>query len=155
MQKGVKNPNSRRQIICSKCKKQGTHKAHNLCIKCYMKQYKKPGITCKNCGRTREHGGYGFCKSCHMKLFHMDKILAFNAKIKFGLDFETWKKLKETPCMTCGFDKIVELHHIDENSKNNALKNLVTLCPNCHKLIHMYRYKKEMIEKLKEGIPEF
>lgn len=41
-------------------------------------------------------------------------------------------------CAFCGFDDIRALvvHHIDEDRKNNVLKNLVWLCHNCHYLVH-------------------
>ena len=38
----------------------------------------------------------------------------------------------EEKCSICGFDKIVAIHHIDENKKNNDPKNLIPLCPNHH-----------------------
>jgi peptide methionine sulfoxide reductase MsrB len=44
-------------------------------------------------------------------------------------------------CSKCGWDKevgILELHHIDRNTKNNHISNLQVLCPNCHSLDHFY-----------------
>lgn len=35
----------------------------------------------------------------------------------------------------------LELHHIDGNSNNHKLKNLLLLCPNCHALTDNYRVK--------------
>jgi hypothetical protein len=35
----------------------------------------------------------------------------------------------------------LELHHIDGDSDNNALENLILLCPNCHALTDTYRGK--------------
>ena len=40
-------------------------------------------------------------------------------------------------CRVCGYDeflKVLEVHHIDGNRKNNELSNLDILCPTCHKL---------------------
>jgi len=50
-------------------------------------------------------------------------------------------------CMECGWKEInphsnkvpIELEHIDGNSKNNKLKNLKLLCPNCHSLTSTYK----------------
>lgn len=42
----------------------------------------------------------------------------------------------EKKCVCCGFDKIVAVHHVDENHNNNDPKNLVVLCPNCHATYH-------------------
>lgn len=39
-------------------------------------------------------------------------------------------------CAHCGFGvrDVLEVAHIDGNRSNNALSNLVVLCPNCHKM---------------------
>lgn len=48
----------------------------------------------------------------------------------------------EEKCYTCGLtewcgEKIpLELHHIDQNSTNNNINNLMIVCPNCHAKIH-------------------
>ncbi len=34
--------------------------------------------------------------------------------------------------------RILTVHHIDKNRKNNTITNLVCLCQNCHFLIHHY-----------------
>lgn len=41
-------------------------------------------------------------------------------------------------CAHCGFNDIRALlvHHVDHSRKNNATKNLLWLCHNCHYLIH-------------------
>lgn len=41
-------------------------------------------------------------------------------------------------CANCGFDNkdALEVHHIDNDRSNNKLNNLITLCPNCHTLVH-------------------
>lgn len=46
-------------------------------------------------------------------------------------------------CVICGFDKIVAIHHIDENKKNNHPHNLIPLCPNHHEMVHS-RYRNEV-----------
>lgn len=49
-------------------------------------------------------------------------------------------------CVLCEKNdlKILCVHHIDKNRKNNSIKNLVWLCYNCHFLVH--HYKKEETE---------
>lgn len=45
-------------------------------------------------------------------------------------------------CSECGWERInpvtnkspLHVHHIDGNSRNNVIKNLTILCPNCHSL---------------------
>jgi phage replication O-like protein O len=41
-------------------------------------------------------------------------------------------------CYICGFDEVLETHHIIPRSKNgnNTIKNKINLCPNCHTLVH-------------------
>lgn len=39
-------------------------------------------------------------------------------------------------CQCCGFNKVLELHHIDENHNNNKAENHLVVCPNCHAMIH-------------------
>lgn len=46
----------------------------------------------------------------------------------------------EKKCVVCSEDKIVEVHHYDENHDNNDPKNLVPLCPTHHKYWHS-RYR--------------
>ena len=43
-------------------------------------------------------------------------------------------------CGRCGENdpRILLVHHVDGNRQNNALKNLMWLCHNCHFLIHHY-----------------
>lgn len=47
----------------------------------------------------------------------------------------------EKKCVVCGEDKIVAVHHMDENNKNNDPKNLVPLCPTHHQYWHS-RYRE-------------
>jgi len=71
---------------------------------------------------------------------------------KYGLTAYTSiaKEYYEEKCIVCGFDEIVEVHHIDENRSNNDVKNLVFLCPNHHYLLH-----RKKSEKVSNRITEF
>lgn len=81
-------------------------------------------------------------------------------------------KLKGRVCFACGFDptkeyrherasKVIEVHHIFElatfrrEHKVDPSKDLVPLCPNCHRMAHKTRPAMN-VEKLKEliGIPK-
>jgi len=53
--------------------------------------------------------------------------------------FRYWPK----QCMICGFDKIVAIHHNDNNHSNNDPNNLIPLCPNHHEMIHS-KWKNEV-----------
>lgn len=44
-------------------------------------------------------------------------------------------------CTRCKNDdsRIMVVHHKDRDRRNNAITNLIWLCPNCHYLIHHYK----------------
>ena len=65
-----------------------------------------------------------------------------------NISLEKHREITKT-CIVCSFDKIVDLHHIDKNRKNNSDANLVGLCPNHHKLVHMYKHRKEILDLLR------
>ncbi len=43
-------------------------------------------------------------------------------------------------CKLCNEEdkRILHVHHIDSNRKNNKISNLSWLCVNCHRLVHLY-----------------
>jgi 5-methylcytosine-specific restriction endonuclease McrA len=51
-------------------------------------------------------------------------------------------------CEICGVKEwlgkpiVLQIHHIDGNHKNNSVKNLQLLCPNCHTQTDTYSNKK-------------
>ena len=57
--------------------------------------------------------------------------------------------LKQNICEKCGLSQWqghpipLELHHINGNNRDNRLKNLMLLCPNCHALTESYRGKNK------------
>lgn len=57
-------------------------------------------------------------------------------------------------CAICGFDRVVEVHHFDENHRNNDPRNLVPLCPNHHQMGHMNRWKDHIREKVLDYLQE-
>lgn len=60
----------------------------------------------------------------------------------------------EKKCVICGEDKMVTVHHFDENRKNNSVENLIPLCPTHHYYMHS-RYKYMIIDKVEEYINFF
>ena len=55
----------------------------------------------------------------------------------------------EPKCIICGWDKSVDVHHIDSNHNNNDVDNLVPLCQNHHKLTIMNEYKDDINKQIK------
>ncbi len=56
-------------------------------------------------------------------------------------------------CIICKEDKIVAVHHFDENHNNNDLANLIPLCPTHHQYIHsQYKYLiEDEVNKYREN----
>ncbi len=136
-------------IKCSNCGEMKEHQAKGLCNRCYKRILWKPKlITCKRCKRIIPLHAKNLCKGCYNFVFHLERNKAWNQKKNFGLDYETYKKLAQK-CVICSFDKIVDLHHIDENKKNNFKENLIGLCPNHYKMLHHFQYRKETLNALK------
>ncbi len=46
---------------------------------------------------------------------------------------------KEGTCRICHTFEDLLIHHIDEDTANNALSNFATLCRGCHAMLHKAR----------------
>lgn len=57
-------------------------------------------------------------------------------------------------CIICGEEKIVEVHHINENHNDNAPENLIPLCPTHHQYVHS-RFKKNVSDAIENYQKEF
>lgn len=56
-------------------------------------------------------------------------------------------------CGICGWNKderILEVHHIDENRQNNDIHNLIILCPNCHKFLTLHLFSLEELQEFEK-----
>lgn len=60
----------------------------------------------------------------------------------------------EKRCCVCGEDKIISVHHYDENHDNNEPSNLIPMCPTHHQYMHS-RYKGIILEIVDKYIYEF
>ncbi|MEI6849840.1 MAG: HNH endonuclease signature motif containing protein, partial [archaeon] len=141
--------------LCVNCKKEKeialSGKAKGLCKVCYKKLIWKPKlIECKRCKRMLPNQAFGFCKSCYLSVFHMDRMKEHSIKQHHNIDPKLWKEITKK-CVVCGFDKIVDLHHLDHNHDNNSRENLIGLCPNHHRMIHNIKTRKEVLDILKEN----
>lgn len=137
-------------IKCSKCGETREHQAKGMCHNCYRKFVWQPRLVlCKRCGRNKPNHAKGYCDGCYNFVFKLDDNKAWNYKKWYGLDVVLYKKITEK-CAICDFNKVVDLHHLDQNKKNNSESNLIGLCPNHHKMLHDFRYRKEITELLKQ-----
>lgn len=57
-------------------------------------------------------------------------------------------------CIVCKEDKIVTVHHMNENHYDNRPENLVPLCPTHHQYLHS-RYKNEIIDLVNNYVYNF
>ena len=142
--------------VCEKCKriKKDVYFSEGnnifICKWCYRKHFWKPKlIICKRCGREKKHQAFGLCPGCYNSTFHLDKVKLHNAKRLHKINPDLYKRVV-SKCTVCDFDRIVELHHLDNNHLNSIEGNLIGLCPNHHKMIHSKRYQREMFVILKQ-----
>jgi len=136
--------------ICINCKELKEHKAKGYCEYCYKKFFWKPKlIICERCKREMPLQAKGLCRGCYNFVFQLDNNKACNYKKWHNVDIEFYKKVTQK-CVLCGFNKVVDLHHLSENKQDNSEKNLIGLCPNHHRMIHEYRYRAEIFNELKQ-----
>ena len=57
-------------------------------------------------------------------------------------------------CLVCGEDKIVTVHHVNEDHHDNRPENLVPLCPTHHQYVHS-RYKDEVQPLIERYVEKF
>ena len=64
-----------------------------------------------------------------------------------------WKAHKKE-CVVCGENKIVAVHHMNEDHEDNRVENLVPLCPTHHSYMHS-KYKDEILPIVNKYIEKF
>jgi|TARA_B100001971_G_C18258254_1_gene584149 hypothetical protein len=145
---------------CPYCNRKTDRLTKGACHKCYRRViWKRKLVECKKCKRKLPMEAKGLCGGCYQSTFQMEKIKAYNYKKWHNISIELYRKITKQ-CLICRFDKVVDLHHLDKNKKNNSENNLIGLCPNHHKMIHRAKYRKEVVKELNKifkerGLPEF
>lgn len=148
--------------VCSLCHKEKPYlfasgASQGACKRCYRKFVWTPKlIECKRCNRMKKHHALGFCPGCYNSIFHIENVRGHNARRYHGIDPEIYKRITQS-CVSCDFNKIVDLHHLDHNRENRSENNLIGLCPNCHKMLHSKKYQSEIFTILKQkgySVPE-
>jgi len=56
-------------------------------------------------------------------------------------------KYHKHECVVCGENKILDVHHYDEDRTNNKIENLIPICPTHHGYYHS-KYKEEVKNKI-------
>jgi len=135
---------------CSNCSEEKEHHAKGLCYACYKSLKWKPTISkCKRCLQPRAIHAKSLCASCYNTTFHADKANAYNQRKKNNITLTQFRKTTSA-CAVCGFNQIVDIHHIDHNKTNHSPKNLIGLCPNHHRMIHNHNFRQEILAILKQ-----
>jgi hypothetical protein len=137
---------------CPECKKSCSWFTGNLCHNCYRKHKWKPkkGI-CPKCNRQLPLHAKGLCGGCYNTTFHLENAKDHNYRKYHNIEPELYRKITKS-CLICGFDKVVDLHHLDKNRKNNSETNLIGLCPNHHHMLHNLKYRDEITRKIQEKL---
>ena len=118
----------------------------------YMGQRKGKMHACGICGKMVYRTPSDLWKADSKRFFCGKSCLAKwkNSHAPRGADHFNWKdgsgtyrnimlRNKKKPlCTSCGLknERVLVVHHVDHNRKNNTLKNLLWLCRNCHYLAH-------------------
>lgn len=148
-------------LNCQACKKEFyvpkyRIKTARFCsIECQNhKQYTKYIFECDGCKKevitspSRENYKKRFCSvECreHKKMDIKERRRKQKAWVRLNRNSSarTLRKdvfaIKEVKCEICGYNEYefcLDVHHIDENPKNNELKNLAILCCMCHRKLH-------------------
>lgn len=121
----------------------------------YQSQYTGINIKCETCDKDIYRTKGELKKSKSKKYFCSKSCFCIwkNKTIFYGKNHANWKtgenayrsviiRAKIKPiCKICGHKdkRVIEVHHIDKNRKNNSINNLVWLCRNCHFLVHNHK----------------
>jgi hypothetical protein len=132
-------------IYCSRnCKNIGTRIRQK--VFCYIcnKELQKT-VTQINHSKSGKY----FCdKSCQTKWRNREYVGGKHKGFKDGNSVYQSILRREGGSQICGFCgetdvRVLSTHHVDENHKNNDLKNLAWLCRNCHTLVHYANVEKQ------------
>jgi hypothetical protein len=135
---------------CEHCGELKEHHAKGLCCTCYKKLHFKPKIiSCKRCKRKLPLHAKGLCAGCYNYIFQLEKNKAYRQRRKNKISLRIFQK-KTKECAVCGFNKIVDIHHLDFNKNNNTEENLIGLCPTHHRMINNYKFRYEIFSELQK-----
>lgn len=116
-----------------------------------------------NKGKNKENDERIALSAKHNEKYSLNEVFCKNSKItQQGLrGYVQRYQLIEYKCQNCGCDGHwkngiikLEIHHIDGDSHNNEIENLIYLCPNCHSLTENFRGKNKYQRQNSEIISE-
>ena len=158
-----KYENKRQPVIvhCLECDYSWSTFAQNIiygnnheCPNCGNHSKQMNVFHCENCGKeiirrnsdiTKNKSGYFYCsRQCGNEYKNKIKVenVDWNNSI-WSYRRRAFEKY-EHKCCVCGWaedERILEVHHIDEDRSNNEISNLCIICPICHRKITLGYYK--------------
>ena len=155
-------------VKCKICKKQFYTKPSHLkrgdgkyCSNVCSAKGRRRGkfVTCTTCGKEVWRMPRHLAHSKSKKYFCNKSCQTFwrNSVMYTGSNHPNWKggfssyrdmmirrKIPKV-CKRCKIRdfRLLSVHHLDENRKNNKIENLIWLCYNCHYLIHRNKAEKK------------
>lgn len=118
------------------------------------KLYKIIDKACPVCGKSfqtkegHKKEQHTCSRSCSNTHFSYRRNKPENFKNYRTICFFYWEK----KCILCGFDKVVEVHHLDHDNKNNSKENLIPVCPNHHQMIHTKAWGEQTVKEIQEKL---
>lgn len=97
------------------------HREQGVCVKCASKPATPPFKTCSRC---REN----------VRRQQAARRAEWRAN-GYRADRRPWRKFA-APCVICGFE-FSDVHHRRGKAAGDGPDNLVSLCPNHHRMLHM------------------
>ena len=116
-------------------------------------------IKCSYCGkvvpklksRLRSDSGKYFCSNNCKNYYNNTVTININDSTAYRRNAFLKQPHK---CALCNWDKderILQVHHIDEDRNNNDLSNLIILCPNCHQYLTLHLYSLDELRAIKQN----
>ncbi len=101
------------------------------CTTCYRK-FVRGKKECKRCHHLRVVVARGYCGTCY------NYVMGYYGLATPGLNSRLKWSIKPQKCFFCNEDRIhmLDIHKIDEKD-NIRIENLVLLCPNHHREVHL------------------
>lgn len=155
------------KLHCYDCDYEWNTKAQNVlyhpntvnyhqCPNCGGNSVKRDMYECAHCGKEIYRRPSEVAKNISGK-FYCSRECGNIAKNQFREESGEWlnshssyrkRAFQEYPhkCLVCGWnedERILEVHHIDENREHNEIENLCILCPTCHRKITLGYYYLE------------
>ena len=110
------------------------------------KMYDKQCVACKK-EFTTQHSKQTFCShKCSNSYIPHNPVSQYQT-----VCFKYHKK----ECVVCRENIVIDVHHLDENHKNNSPQNLVPLCPTHHRYLHCQAGKDLIYDKVIAYVEHF